>query len=850
MGTYSGHLIPESVIRVDTKQKKMSPKYLQHNGIQHFPEFEHPFISDIQLSGNPLTCNCTHFWLTTSSRVTDAANLTCRDNVTVTNSTRSMDVTITNSSELRRCVKPVVKYWRKRNYTGVSPMLNFETVGYPRPEIKLLKNSHPIMFSTLYQLWLSPDLPDDIARGAIQLNTPSMSFGGNYTIVAWNVMGNDSSTLRLDDPTGMATSNFGPPSKTKHKPTTSRRQSAASNVTLSSPNESPLYCSTVNFDSLHTSVSYATVQTQLSACPLFCIACPLFYIIACPLFYIAFHSSISPVHSSVSPVHSSISPPLFYIACTLFCIACPLCYNIAFHSSILPVHSSISPVHYSISSPVHSSILPVHSSISPVHSSISPVHFSASPVHSSVSPVRSSISPVHSSISPIEIFLPVIGSMILVSLSFLIIRLVCKRLRVRSRLTGRMTNRRPIMVDRKCNDLYEGMPLSRIHLVENPNYCTSRKKPNQPKCPKTVRLQTILLMRVIGEGAFGRVFLGTCAHLIKKNEFTIVAVKTLKGDSSEALKRDFEREAEMMSSLEHSNIVTFYGVCTESEQWMMIFEFMENGDLNKFLRMHGPDAALLRNSDSGGEVKKPLTNDQLMLIVVQIANGLEYLASQHFVHRDVATRNCLVGADLVVKLGDFGMSRDVYCTDYYRVDGTAMLPVRWMPPESIMYRTFTVESDVWSFGVTLWEAYTYGKQPWFEYSNVEVIEHIKNHRTLRRPPICPDSIYKIMLGCWKSSPQDRLSMKEIVLLLEMELTQVVAVPSYSPEPLGGCSTKLFSQALGGCSTKLFSQAPRWLQHQAILTSPYVVAVTSYSPKPLVKNRIVKFITTISTDNNM
>ncbi|KAI8777154.1 neurotrophin receptor LTRK 1 [Biomphalaria glabrata] len=365
----------------------------------------------------------------------------------------------------------------------------------------------------------------------------------------------------------------------------------------------------------------------------------------------------------------------------------------------------------------------------------------------------------------IHIFLPAFGSILFIGIVVVVIRSVWRR----SRLTRLMTNRKPMKMDRKCNDFYEGLPLSGLHLVDNPNYCVSRKKTNPLRCPKTVKLQTILLMRVIGEGAFGRVFLGTCAHLIKKNEFTIVAVKTLKGNSSESLKRDFEREAEMLSSLEHENIVTFYGVCTESDQWMMIFEFMENGDLNKFLRMHGPDAAMLRAGDMSQQLQQQLTKEQLMKIVIQIASGLEYLASQHFVHRDVATRNCLVGADLVVKLGDFGMSRDIYCTDYYKVDGTAIIPVRWMPPESIMYRTFTVESDVWSFGVTLWEVYTYGKQPWFEYSNIEVIEHIKNHRTLRRPPICPDVIYKIMTGCWKSSPQDRLTMKEITRLLETEL---------------------------------------------------------------------------------
>nr|KAF6399397.1 neurotrophic receptor tyrosine kinase 3 [Molossus molossus] len=125
------------------------------------------------------------------------------------------------------------------------------------------------------------------------------------------------------------------------------------------------------------------------------------------------------------------------------------------------------------------------------------------------------------------------------------------------------------------------------------------------------------------------------------------------------------------------------------------------------------------------------------------------------------------------------MSRDVYSTDYYRlfnpsgndfciwceVGGHTMLPIRWMPPESIMYRKFTTESDVWSFGVILWEIFTYGKQPWFQLSNTEVIECITQGRVLERPRVCPKEVYDIMLGCWQREPQQRLNIKEIYKIL-------------------------------------------------------------------------------------
>lgn len=150
-----------------------------------------------------------------------------------------------------------------------------------------------------------------------------------------------------------------------------------------------------------------------------------------------------------------------------------------------------------------------------------------------------------------------------------------------------------------------------------------------------------------------------------------------------------------------------------------------------------------------------------MSIAVQIAAGVEYLTSQHFVHRDLATRNCLVADKLTVKIGDFGMSRDLYSTDYYMIGGNTMLPVRWLPPESIIYRKFTIYSDIWSFGVVLWEIFTHGKQPWYELSNKEVLDYIQKNIVLEKPNNCPDAVYKLMLDCWTQDPQDRIPIKKL-----------------------------------------------------------------------------------------
>ena len=214
--------------------------------------------------------------------------------------------------------------------------------------------------------------------------------------------------------------------------------------------------------------------------------------------------------------------------------------------------------------------------------------------------------------------------------------------------------------------------------------------------------EKITFIQLLGEGAFGRVFLGSVEYLTKDEATTLVAAKTLKECDGEEVRAEFEREAEFLSNLKHPNIVHFHGISWDGDPFMMLFEYMEHGDLNNFLRARGPDAKMLEKgltymapykkvtsieSNTGSEGQgtslvlapeetresssnkffRNLEMTDLLRISVQIASGVEYLSSQHFVHRDLATRNCLVGEGLVVKIGDFGMSRDVYSTDYYRV---------------------------------------------------------------------------------------------------------------------------------------------------------------------------------------
>ncbi|NXW45144.1 NTRK1 factor, partial [Nyctiprogne leucopyga] len=293
------------------------------------------------------------------------------------------------------------------------------------------------------------------------------------------------------------------------------------------------------------------------------------------------------------------------------------------------------------------------------------------------------------------------------------------------------------------------------NFIENPQYFCDA-------CVHHVQRRDIVLKWELGEGAFGKVFLAECSNLLPEQEKMLVAVKALK-EVTESARLDFQREAELLTVLQHQHIVKFYGVCTEGEPLIMVFEYMKHGDLNRFLRSHGPDAKILEQGQGQGQGQPhgQLTLSHMLQIATQIASGMVYLASLHFVHRDLATRNCLVGQDLVVKIGDFGMSRDIYSTDYYRVGGRTMLPIRWMPPESILYRKFTTESDIWSFGVVLWEIFTYGKQPWYQLSNTEAIECITQGRELERPRTCPSEVYTIMQSCWQREPQQRRPIKEI-----------------------------------------------------------------------------------------
>ena len=273
----------------------------------------------------------------------------------------------------------------------------------------------------------------------------------------------------------------------------------------------------------------------------------------------------------------------------------------------------------------------------------------------------------------------------------------------------------------------------------------------------------------IGEGNFGVVYKAKAPGL-KRGEWELsadgyVAVKTLKTDADFDVMLNFQKEVDTVVNFEHKNVIRLVAICIEQvERTCMIFEYMDLGALNDLLRTSNP-----RNPDFFQLTPEDVTlkTSQFLPMCIQLAKGLKYLAGKRFVHRDIASRNCLVNSQFVCKIADFGLSRDVYGADYYKVgSGRACLPVRWMPPESLLYGRFTVKSDVWSYGVLMWEIFTFSQQPYYGASNQEVIDNIRGGILLTCPQLCTKEMYDVMLRCWEKMPVKRPAISDILESLE------------------------------------------------------------------------------------
>ena len=279
----------------------------------------------------------------------------------------------------------------------------------------------------------------------------------------------------------------------------------------------------------------------------------------------------------------------------------------------------------------------------------------------------------------------------------------------------------------------------------------------------------IIYIRDIGQGAFGRVFQAKAPGLVNGEDFTMVAVKMLKEEATDDLQKDFEKEATLLAEFDHPNIVRLLGVCAVGKPMCLLFEYMAKGDLSAYLRSSNPTHFPPNGSNASSSLTGTLTemtHVEQVNISKQICAGMVYLSDRKFVHRDLASRNCLMDNYGNVKIADFGLSQKIYLQDYYRGDEQDAIPIRWMPLESILQNKYTVESDVWAFGVLLWEIFSLGLQPYFGQSHEEVVAYLKAGNVLTCPDNTPKSAYRVMLGCWQRKSSDRPSFRNLYRELE------------------------------------------------------------------------------------
>uniref|UniRef100_A0A4W3K6X4 Tyrosine-protein kinase receptor n=1 Tax=Callorhinchus milii TaxID=7868 RepID=A0A4W3K6X4_CALMI len=258
----------------------------------------------------------------------------------------------------------------------------------------------------------------------------------------------------------------------------------------------------------------------------------------------------------------------------------------------------------------------------------------------------------------------------------------------------------------------------------------------------------VLFSRALGHGAFGEVYEGHVVGIGGESVPLQVAIKTLPEICSEQDEMDFLMEALIISKFNHQNIVRCIGVSLQALPRFILLELMTGGDMKTFLRENRPKATQIST----------LTMLDLLSMAKDIACGCKYLEDNHFIHRDIAARNCLLactGASRAAKIGDFGMARDIYRASYYRKGGRAMLPVKWMPPEAFLEGIFTSKTDTWSFGVLLWEILSLGYMPYPCKSNQEVLEFVTSGRRMDPPKNCPGPVYRIMTQCWQHRPEHR-----------------------------------------------------------------------------------------------
>ncbi|XP_038046161.1 fibroblast growth factor receptor-like isoform X2 [Patiria miniata] len=282
----------------------------------------------------------------------------------------------------------------------------------------------------------------------------------------------------------------------------------------------------------------------------------------------------------------------------------------------------------------------------------------------------------------------------------------------------------------------------------------------------------LTLGKALGEGAFGKVVLAEAVGISNKEQTTMVAVKMLKGNATDRELSDLVSELEMMKMIgKHTNIINLLGCSTQDGPLFVIVEYAHHGNLRDFLRLRRPPD----NNEMTVMLpdREQLTNKDLISMAYQVARGMEFLASKKAIHRDLAARNVLVTENYIMKIADFGLARDVHYIDFYKKTTDGRLPVKWMAPEALFDRVFTTQSDVWSFGILLWEIITLGGTPYPSVPVEKMFDYLKMGKRLEQPQNCSLEIYHIMRECWHTSPGLRPTFFDLV----EDLARIISLAS-------------------------------------------------------------------------
>ncbi|XP_018593635.1 fibroblast growth factor receptor 2 isoform X2 [Scleropages formosus] len=301
-------------------------------------------------------------------------------------------------------------------------------------------------------------------------------------------------------------------------------------------------------------------------------------------------------------------------------------------------------------------------------------------------------------------------------------------------------------------------PIPEYDLPEDPRWEFSREK--------------LTLGKPLGEGCFGQVVMGEALGIDKDKpkEAVTVAVKMLKDDATEKDLSDLVSEMEMMKMIgKHKNIINLLGACTQDGPLYVIVEYASKGNLREYLRARRPPG-MEYSYDIARVSDEQLTFKDLVSCTYQVARGMEYLASQKCIHRDLAARNVLVTESNVMKIADFGLARDVHNIDYYKKTTNGRLPVKWMAPEALFDRVYTHQSDVWSFGVLMWEIFTLGGSPYPGIPVEELFKLLKEGHRMDKPGNCTNELYMMMKDCWHAISSQRPTFKQLVEDLDRILT--------------------------------------------------------------------------------